>query len=270
MIKHSQVTFIIVSFKSEKILDKTLKNLPQRSKKILIDNSGNKKLLILEKKYKNLKCFIMQNNLGYGVANNFGIKKAKTKYVFILNPDVIFKNKDFDNICKIIGSLKFSLLGFMSKSERIQFAPKKSYKKVKEVKGFAIFAVRQDLKKCLFDENIFLYLEEIDLCRRIILHGGDIYLLNYTLNHVGGNSHSYDFFEMEKSRNWHWMWSQFYFKKKYNGYILSLLIFTPTLLITTIKFIFCFNNKKKLIYKSRLSGLFNSMLGNKSFYRPYL
>ena len=43
----------------------------------------------LEEKFSNLECYVMKDNLGYGKANNFGIKKSKTKYVFILNPDVI-------------------------------------------------------------------------------------------------------------------------------------------------------------------------------------
>ena len=29
----------------------------------------------------------MSENLGYGKANNIGINKSKTDYVFILNPD---------------------------------------------------------------------------------------------------------------------------------------------------------------------------------------
>ena len=38
------------------------------------------------------------------------------------------------------------------------------------------------------------------------------------LDHLGGQSHGGYDFEMEKSRNWHWMWSKFYFYKKHNNY----------------------------------------------------
>ena len=35
----------------------------------------------------------MKENLGYGKANNFGILKSTTDYVFILNPDAkLFEN----------------------------------------------------------------------------------------------------------------------------------------------------------------------------------
>jgi len=79
--------------------------------------------------------------------------------------------------------------------------------------------------------------------------------------------------ELEKNRNWHWMWSTFYYHKKYKGFFLALLIIIPKLLSALIKIIFyliTFNKNKKDIYSCRLSGIFNSIIGNKSWYRPSL
>ena len=73
-----------------------------------------------------------------------------------------------------------------------------------------------------FDENFFIYFEEIDLCKRLIQNNKKIFLdTNIKINHsrwyftrsVSIND------EMEKSRNWHWMWSTFYFNKKHYGYL---------------------------------------------------
>ena len=71
-----------------------------------------------------------------------------------------------------------------------------------------------------FDENFFLYLEEIDLCRRVIKNGKKIYIdSNIQISHEGAKSvDSSISFEIELTRNWHWMWSKFYFQKKYYGY----------------------------------------------------
>ena len=70
--------------------------------------------------------------------------------------------------------------------------------------------------------KIFLYLEEIDLCKRIRENNGKILSINVPFIHLGGLSHGdRENIEMEKSRNWHWMWSKFYFKKKYQGYFLA-------------------------------------------------
>ena len=85
-------TFIITTYKSEKLIFNCIKNLPKQTRKIVIENSSNLELKYkLEKRFKNTKCYIMKKNLGYGRANNYGIKKANTQYVFIINPDVILK-----------------------------------------------------------------------------------------------------------------------------------------------------------------------------------
>ena len=76
---------------------------------------------------------------------------------------------------------------------------------------------------------------------------------------------------MELSRNWHWMWSTFYFNKKHYGYLFSLLSVVSKLLSSVLKIIFytlIFNRKKKQIYLQRFLGLINSIIGKNSWYRP--
>ena len=271
MIKENEITFVITCFNSEKIIKNTLENIPQVSKKIIIENSGNIKLKELENEFENLTSLIMKENLGYGAANNIGIKNSNTKYIFILNPDVVLAKNDIKNILLNCNELDFSILGFTSETEKYNFPKNAKFMKAKEVKGFAMLLKRENFLDCLFDENFFLYLEEIDLCRRTLKKGGTIYILNYLLNHAGGKSHTFNSFEMEKSRNWHWMWSQFYFRKKYSGYFIALLKYLPILFLFLCKYFLYFNKtQKQQIYKCRLSGLFNSIIGNKSFYRPNL
>ena len=54
-----------------------------------------------------------------------------------------------------------------------------------------------------FDKNFFIYLEEIDLCKRLKKNGKKIYLdKNIIIHHLGGKSHNQSVeFEMELSRN---------------------------------------------------------------------
>ena len=69
------------------------------------------------------------------------------------------------------------------------------------------------------------------------------------------------------------MWSTFYFHKKYKGFLIALIIIFPKLISSILKSFFysvILNKKKRDIYFSRLSGIFNSMLGKKSWYRPAL
>ena len=124
-----------------------------------------------------------------------------------------------------------------------------------------------------FDDSFFIYFEEIDLCRRLKKLNKKIYLdPRIKINHTGGSSHNQSInFEMELSRNWHWMWSTFYYHKKYNGFFYGLLKVSTkffSALIKVILYSILFNKNKKKIYFQRLSGLFNSIIGKKSWYRP--
>ena len=78
-------------------------------------------------------------------------------------------------------------------------------------------------------------------------------------------------FEVELTRNWHWMWSKFYFQKKYYGYFFSLIQVIPKLFSNIFKIILyslLFNKKKSLVYFYRLRGIISAVLGQSSWYRP--
>jgi len=124
-----------------------------------------------------------------------------------------------------------------------------------------------------FDENFFFYFEEIDLCKRLLKQHKKIYLEpNIVINHTGGKSHDKSLNKpMELSRNWHWMWSTFYYHKKHNGFIISFLRVLPKLGSAVLKIIFYtlfLNKEKKEIYYHRYSGLINAIMGKSSWYRP--
>ena len=100
------ITFIIVTFKSEKVIYDCIDSLPKHSKKIIIENSKNINLKIdLELKYDNIEV-LLSENLGMGASNNIGIKKANTQFVYILNPDVIFEETTFERLTISSKSIK--------------------------------------------------------------------------------------------------------------------------------------------------------------------
>ena len=146
---------------------------------------------------------------------------------------------------------------------------------VDNLKGFAIFFNLAKFNQEFFDENFFLYFEEIDLCKKVKEKNGQIFLdNNIIISHEGASSvEKNKKIELEKNRNWHWMWSTFYFHKKYKGFLIALIIIMPKFLSSVIKTIFyflTFNNEKRVIYFCRLSGILNSIIGKKSWYRPSL
>ena len=275
MMETKDITFIIVTFHSEKVIFDCLDLLPEDSKKIIIENSKNLDLKVsLEDKYNYLKCYLMDENLGYGKANNIGINFSNTEFVFILNPDVRFKSSDINKFLKIVSSEKFAIAAPIENEElKVSFS-ENNFVDVEYVKGFAMLLNKKYFDKEYFDENIFLYLEETDLCKRVKDNNGRILKVNVSAMHLGASSHGDRMnFEMEKSRNWHWMWSKFYYKKKHYGYLSGLISTSPNFISSLIKYLFysfTMNRIKKNIYKMRFLGLLNSYLLKKSFYRPKL
>jgi len=145
---------------------------------------------------------------------------------------------------------------------------------VNEIKGFAMFLNMEKFTSIgFFDENIFLYLEEIDLCKRVKNQDEKIYFdPSIKIKHLGGKSVDKIFSDqIEQTRNWHWMWSKIYFNKKYYGFFTSTISALSELtksLAKCIFYLFTLNKKKTLIYYFRISGIVNSLIGKKSWYRP--
>ena len=220
------ITFVITTYKSEDTIYNCLNSLPKEVNKIILENSNSNELKIdLEKKYENLECYLMSKNLGYGKANNIGIHKSKTDYVFILNPDAKLLKDTVDDLFKALSNEDFSIAAPLDTKEKNKFVfNDKGIIEVDFVKGFAMILNKRKMKNQLFDEKIFLYLEEIDLCKRVKNNDGRVIIVNTQVEHLGGLSHgNRQDFELEKSRNWHWMWSKFYYNKKHYGYFFGLL-----------------------------------------------
>ena len=276
---HDKITVVINTFNSEDIIFHCLDSIAPEVKIIVVENSNNlsfKKKL--ENKYLNVNCFLTGKNLGYGKGNNFGLSKVDTQFALVLNPDAVLEKNTIKNFLNRANNLKdFALIGPAKQNEysvKDLNSNKEQVFQVNSLKGFAMFFNLDQFKEIgFFDENFFIYLEEIDLCKRLKKKFKKIYLdKSIVVHHIGGSSHNKTInFEMELSRNWHWMWSTFYFYKKHYNYFYALFKVSRKLISSLIKCIFyliLFKNKKKKIYFQRFSGLFNSIIGKKSWYRP--
>ena len=268
------LTVIITTFKSDLKIENCLNSINSQIKVIIIENSQSESFRInIEKKYKNVECILPEENLGYSRANNLGLSKVKTKYALILNPDTVLDPQAINNFLEFTKNHEdFAIVG-PNQNEQIKNNLKETPFEVKKIKGYAMFLnLSKFLNIGFFDENFFLYLEEIDLCKRVVQIKEKIYEdPNIQILHLGGASvdpKSSD--EVELNRNWHWMWSRFYFNKKHTHYFFALIFMMPKLLSSILKIIIYSVTLKKLkrkIYLMRLSGLINSIIGKSSWYR---
>ena len=283
----NNLTFIIVTFKSRNVIFDCLNSLPKNFSKLIIENSSDQELKKeIEQNYVDTHV-ILSTNIGMGAGNNIGILKSKTDFVYILNPDVKFNENTFKFLNNSITNLKdFAILSPISDNlnypnykveTRTNISSdelNKDLMPVSEIDGYSMIINKKYFSdKNYFDENFFMYLENVDLCLRAKKNNGKLFIAQKSkINHLGAKAVDEKFQEqIEYSRNWHWMWSKFYFNKKYKGILISLIIGLTSLLINSFKYfiyMLILNKIKKKAYLMRISGLWNSIIGKTSWYRP--
>ena len=219
-----------------------------------------------------------------GAGNNLGIIKSNTKYVYVLNPDVVLKHDTILNVNNSISELNdFAILSPVSDNSdypnyKLSLSKSQNYdesiiREVEEIDGYSMI-INKDYfnNRDFFDEKFFMYLENVDLCFRAKKNGGKLFIIpNSRVHHLGAQAVDDKYTEeIELSRNWHWMWSKLYFNKKHRGIFISSLLGLSSLVGNFLKYSMCLItfNKKRNIYRMRMSGIINSLLGRQSWYRP--
>lgn len=202
--KHPDVSVIIVSYNTETLLDACLKSLFHSlissrisHEVIVIDNaSDDGTVAMLDKKYPRVKIIRNIKNSGFGSANNAGIKQAVGKYVLLLNSDTLVQEQSIDSLYRFCQLHPLSFVGpkllnpdgtnqassgpfytlpvvFMMlffKGDLLgitRYSPDRP-RNTDWVSG-ACFMGEKSLftdYDLMFDEKIFLYMEELDLFYR--------------------------------------------------------------------------------------------------------
>ena len=282
-IDKSEITIIMVSFFSKNLIEKPINSIDQNIKIIVIENSNSKECKdFLENKYKNVRVIMSEKNLGNGAGINLGLKLVKTKYAFYLDIDTEIYQGTIEKLLHVLEQLEqFTILApFVEKYEYkkndfLRFDEEKGnkLKSMRFVPGCALLFNLIELSKIgFYDENFFLFFEEDDIYMRCLKKDHKIFMLtDAIISHTGATSVDQKYrLELELDRNWHYMWSKFYFyKKHYNipiAYMRTLNhFFSAIIKLCFFRFI---NYQKYLKYKNRASGLINSYCGKKSWKRP--
>ena len=156
------ITIVITSFKSDEIIRSCLNSINRQCQVILVENSNDLEFKKeIEEKFNNVECILTGENFGYGKANNIGLKKVKTKYALILNPDTTLHTTTLENFFTAINQVPgFAIMGPYiqeKKDENKKINNRNSDPLlVKNVKGFAMFLNMSEFQDVgFFDENFF-------------------------------------------------------------------------------------------------------------------
>ena len=182
----NEITIIIILYEEkEQLVLKCLENL-KNFKIIIIDNANNIALKReVEKHYKISKYLLNVKNFGYSKAANQAIKLADTEFILMFQADGIIDQKD---IFKLLDAHKKYENSFIvsptlfDKNQNLcansgNFPDKYLYKTpfiidgdicAETVLGSIIMFKREDMIEIgFYDENLFLYFLDDELCKRI-------------------------------------------------------------------------------------------------------
>jgi GT2 family glycosyltransferase len=265
---------------------------------VVENNSNDKaEIKKLENLSESIRVLISENNRGFGAGNNLGVKYAQGEYIVILNNDTIVYPNTIDNIKYILEKSEKNtvITGFIEDPDGgyqhsggnelrffaevlrfglllIKYIPNKYYdnyyfvpnensvqKNIDWASG-CFFALTKKFYDELsgFDENMFMYVEDVEFHKRVRLNGGKIFFRpEIKIKHFGSQtSKNYkDTILKSQFRN-----TVYYFDKHSSKVIVKLFYFISKSIFLFWYAFFSFwgfvlfgnqkINAKKRIYKS--------------------
>jgi GT2 family glycosyltransferase len=191
----------------------------------VVDNSSSDgSSAKVRQNFPEVKLIENNENVGFGRANNQAIEESRSQYLLILNPDTVVKSRAVSGLVNFLdqnpdvgiagpklinpdGTLQISAFPFPTLSKEFwrvfhldKLTVRSSYpmekwnqNQVKEVdylSGACMLIRRSALNQIgVFDENFFIYSEEVDLCLRFKEAGWSLYWVPTTsVIHYGGRS----------------------------------------------------------------------------------
>jgi N-acetylglucosaminyl-diphospho-decaprenol L-rhamnosyltransferase len=270
------LTIIIVTFNSSEVIGKCLENLDADKYDILvIDNaSSDDTCKIVENSFPKVEIIRNDKNLGYGRANNIGLRQANTDFALILNPDAFIFEEDI-KIC----------LDLLKKNQDIALANTKTFQNIDQSNaaklqepliqninfsfGGVLFMNMSIFRKIgFFDENFFMFAEDNELSDRAIKNGYRNVIINAAKSFHSGGGSSKKNLRNTYRRFWHLGWSKSKYKQAKKGKLQTIRITARLTIIYFCEGIFYLlvGNINKSVGKFAFaSGCFSFLIGLKAF-----
>ena len=246
---YKDITIIIVSYKSQKMIIRNLKII-KKFPTIIINNSRSDKFNNLIDDFKNIKLITPDLNLGYGRANNLGVNQSKTPYFLIVNPDILLNEKLINTLYSTFLNYNddIGVVGPALYDSNMKRRTNGSISHVKKIRGSKLSSSINNIPEdnmccdflvgcCLFmkrdffielggfDKDFFMYFEDNDLCDRIIKNGKTVVEVpSAKVIHLENSSSKKNSFQNYKLAIIHKISEYIYLKKKISLIDLIIII----------------------------------------------
>lgn len=267
------VSIVIVNYNGLRYTRRCIESLfrfhnPDSVEIIVIDNnSSDGSQIELPNLFPSIKFISLSENRGFGAANNAGAKIAKGDILFFVNNDTLFIDESLGKLSKILSSHndygivgpkllnedrsfqlsfgKFPTLGNEHEAKRISndflLQSKEEVSSNDPIKkdwvtGAALM-IKQELFEAVggFDEQYFMYFEDIDLCRRANAKGYEsLYISSIHLIHFGGRS----YVSKDEHIVFEYRRSQLRYYDKHNSFVQRFIVRMYIIIKFLPKFIF--------------------------------
>ncbi len=280
-----RTTAIVVTHHSRAVIGPCLDSVARSARIIVVDNeSADDTLDIVRERAPQAEIVQNQVGVGYGNAASQGLALVKTEYALLMNPDAEFIGEAFAGLVAEAdanpdaGLLSPLLLDDDDKFDRAWNGPlllrdkmpsKRDHEPRPEgnfctwVVSGAVNLVRMSALKDVgfFDDAIFLYHEDDDICMRLMNAGYKIMVVPEAVSrHIGGGSIGSGW-----GRHWekfyHMSWSRLYFEAKYHGLADARALGWRQMLRFGPKALLIFRPKKAVRDAARFCGSAAYLLG---------
>lgn len=215
--KQAALTIVIVHWNSESSLRTLLTSLTsgevdhplsQTAQIVVVDNNSisKRKQPSWIRSFKTVEWVWNSLNQGYSFACNQGVLRARGRWIFFLNPDVLISWPSLEELISVAQTKSWSAASPASKSDDyikpvpsflslcVEFSPLSRFVSLDAFKQKTLIGGMLLIKKSVllelggWDERFWLWFEDSDLTKRLIAHRKAYGFASITHSHIGGDS----------------------------------------------------------------------------------
>lgn len=229
-----RVTAVVVTYNSAGVVRTCLEGLASVGQVVVVDNgSVDQSLDVAIRARPDIHVISNGANLGYGAAANRGARQAQTEFILMVTPDAfvgeatiaaLVAAADACPTAAIVapflysaeGKLDLAVMGPRERNHHPAAVEPEGDFSTWFVTG-AVWLVRRAVWQKVggFDEAIFLYNDDADLCLRMTRAGyGLLVLPRIHAQHLGGRS-TPPSRHVRRLKDWHQVWSHLHLERKH-------------------------------------------------------
>lgn len=231
-----RVTVVVVTYNSSSVIAQCLRAIPNAiGGVVVVDNASSDNTADVVKRYRpQARLIANSSNLGFGRANNIALETVATEFTLLVNPDACLDEGCISELVKAAdrypramiltpltyndrGVSKFSYSNSVFRSPGTFIVPEGDI--CAEFVSGAVMLLRMTYLHTtgMFDENIFMYWEDQDLCLRARSQGYSCIAVSSARAFHGLGVSSPVNWRRLVSRERVYTWSYLYLHQKYRG-----------------------------------------------------